>query len=129
MSMDNQPPITSPAPDQPRSEYPRPQMRRGECLCLNGEWEFAFDDADSGLAENWHDGRALPLRIHVPFAYQYPLSGIDEQAIHEIVWYAVDLPIDPAWTGRDLLLHFGAVDYECTIWVNGQEVGRNVGGH
>ncbi|MDQ3651679.1 MAG: glycoside hydrolase family 2 [Acidobacteriota bacterium] len=113
----------------PRPEYPRPQFVRGEWMNLNGEWEFAFDDANEGREKNWHDGRALPARINVPFPYQSELSGINDRSVHEVVWYTRDLEIPDEWSGRDLLLHFGAVDYAATLWVNGQEVGHNRGGH
>ncbi|MDQ3755508.1 MAG: glycoside hydrolase family 2 [Acidobacteriota bacterium] len=116
-------------PSIPRPEYPRPQFVRGEWMNLNGEWEFAFDDANEGREQNWQDGRALPARIRVPFPYQSELSGIGDRGIHEVVWYARDFEIPNEWTGRDLLLHFGAVDYAATLWVNGQEVGHNQGGH
>jgi beta-galactosidase/beta-glucuronidase len=113
----------------PRPEYPRPQFVRREWLNLNGDWEFAFDDADEGLSAGWCEGRTLPQRIVVPFAYQTELSGINDQSIHEIVWYARDFEVPAAWREQDVLLHFGAVDYRCTVWVNGQEVGHNQGGH
>ncbi len=113
----------------PRPEYPRPLLQRPEWHCLNGEWEFAFDDADAGLAGGWHDGRPLPDRIVVPFAYQSPLSGIHDTAIHEVVWYARSFTVPESWDGQDVLLHFGAVDYRATVWVNGREVGHNRGGH
>src|SRR5436190_9702251 len=113
----------------PRPEYPRPQFIRDPWLNLNGEWEFAFDDEDLGLDEGWSDGRKLPLRITVPFAYQTKLSGINDKSIHEVVWYARDLTVPAEWKGRDVLLNFGAVDYSTTLWVNGQEVGHNQGGH
>jgi beta-galactosidase/beta-glucuronidase len=113
----------------PRPEYPRPQFIRDPWLNLNGEWEFAFDDEDVGLDEGWSDGRKLPLRITVPFAYQTKLSGINEKRIHEVVWYARDLTVPAEWKGRDVLLNFGAVDYSTTLWVNGHEVGHNQGGH
>jgi beta-galactosidase/beta-glucuronidase len=96
---------------------------------LNGEWEFAFDDEDIGLQKGWGFGAALELRIIVPFPYQSELSGIDDKSVHEIIWYARDFEIPQQWAGMNLLLHFGAVDYECTVWVNGQEVGHNQGGH
>lgn len=113
----------------PRPEYPRPDFVRREWLCLNGPWEFAFDDDDQGMAHRWHDGRPLDGRIVVPFAYQSPLSGIGDTSIHEIVWYARSLAVPDGWHGRHLLLHFGAVDYQATVWVNGREVGHNRGGH
>ncbi len=113
----------------PRPEYPRPQFVRDLWLNLNGEWEFAFDDHNEGLRLGWHDGRQLPLRIIVPFAYQTELSGINDKSIHECVWYARTFEVLDEWQGQDLLLNFGAVDYASTVWVNGQEVGHNRGGH
>ena len=115
--------------DIPRSEYPRPQFVRSIWFNLNGEWEFAFDDADEGLSLGWHDGRELPLRIVVPFAYQTPLSGINDKSIHEVVWYARSFELPEEFYKRDLLLNFGAVDYSSTVWINGHEVGHNRGGH
>lgn len=115
--------------DIPRPEYPRPQFVRSLWFNLNGEWEFAFDDANEGLTQNWHDGRPFSMRIVVPFAYQTPLSGINDKSIHEIVWYARSFELPEQFYSRDLLLNFGAVDYSSTIWVNGQEVGHNRGGH
>ena len=112
----------------PRPEYPRPQLVRDQWLNLNGEWEFAFDDADEGLRLGWYDGRKLPRRIIVPFGYQAQLSGINDKSVHECVWYARNFEIPADWRG-DLLLNFGAVDYSSTVWVNGQEVGHNQGGH
>lgn len=113
----------------PRPEYPRPQFVREHWLNLNGEWEFAFDDAEEGLQQNWQDGRELPRRITVPFAYQTELSGINDKTIHEVVWYAKGFVIPDDWNGQDLLLNFNAVDYASIIWVNGYEVGHNQGGH
>jgi beta-galactosidase/beta-glucuronidase len=120
---------TTAAPALPRPEYPRPQFVRREWLNLNGAWEFAFDDGDHGLQEGWHDGRPLQTRITVPFPYQCERSGINEKGIHEVVWYARDFDVPAAWRGQDVLLHFGAVDYRTTVWVNGREVGHNRGGH
>ena len=114
---------------QPRPEYPRPQLVRERWLNLNGEWEFCFDDADQGLQEGLCDGRRLEGRITVPFPYQCDLSGIADPGIHEVVWYARTFTVPREWQGSDVLLHFGAVDYRCTVWVNGQEVGHNRGGH
>jgi beta-galactosidase/beta-glucuronidase len=113
----------------PRPEYPRPQFVREPWLNLNGEWEFAFDDSDEGLATGWHDGHELPLRITVPFAYQTELSSINDKAVHEIVWYARSFQLPDEWEQPDVLLNFGAVDYYSTVWVNGHEVGHNQGGH
>jgi len=115
--------------EAPRPEYPRPQFARSLWFNLNGEWEFAFDDADEGLQSGWQDGRELPRRINVPFAYQTERSGINNKSVHELVWYARTFELPEEFYKRDLLLNFGAVDYACTVWVNGQEVGHNRGGH
>jgi beta-galactosidase/beta-glucuronidase len=113
----------------PRPEYPRPHFARSLWFNLNGEWEFAFDDKEEGLRLGWHDGRELPSRITVPFAYQTSLSGVNDKSIHEVVWYARSFELPDEFYKRDLLLNFGAVDYACTVWINGQEVGHNRGGH
>jgi beta-galactosidase/beta-glucuronidase len=114
----------------PRPEYPRPQFVREEWLNLNGEWEFAFDDTDdAGCTKGWFEGGTLGGSIVVPFPYQSELSGVGDRSVHEVVWYARSFEVPETWRGRDLLLHFGAVDYAATLWVNGQEVGHNRGGH
>ncbi len=121
----------------PRPEYPRPQFRRRAWTNLNGEWRFAFDDRDAGLAAGWQDLTADDLRagappfdrsIVVPFCYQSKLSGIGETAFHDVVWYARTFGHTPAGDER-LLLHFGAVDYRATVWVNGTQVALHEGGH
>jgi beta-galactosidase/beta-glucuronidase len=116
-------------PSMPRPEYPRPQFVRREWLNLNGWWEFCFDDTDQGRSRGWHDGRPLTQQLRVPFPYQSELSGINDKGIHEVVWYARSFEVPPEWRDRDLLLHFGAVDYLTHVWVNGREVGHNRGGH
>jgi len=113
----------------PRPEYPRPQFVRPTWLNLNGEWEFAFDDLDRGSLDGWALGLPLERHITVPFPYQSPLSGINDKTIHEIIWYARTFEIPAGWRAMNVLLHFGAVDYQCTLWVNGLEVGHNQGGH
>jgi beta-galactosidase/beta-glucuronidase len=121
----------------PRPEYPRPQFRRQDWTNLNGEWHFAFDDSDLGLAEGWQNltvddldygGSPFDRRIVVPFSYQSRLSGIGETALHDVVWYARTFEHSPDENDR-LLLHFGAVDYRATVWVNGVQVASHEGGH
>ncbi len=112
----------------PRPEYPRPDFVRPDWLCLNGTWEFDFDDARQGLQAGWHNKR-LGDRIVVPFPYQSEMSGINDKGVHEVVWYSRLFDVPDAWRDHDLLLHFGAVDYRTTVWVNGHEIGHNRGGH
>lgn len=113
-----------------REEYPRPRLVRERWLSLNGKWRFDFDDADRGLREGWYlDPAPLSRRITVPFAYQTPASGINVQEHHPVVWYARDFTVPDAWHGEELYLHFGAVDYEATVWVNGRFAGQHRGGY
>lgn len=115
---------------QLREEYPRPQFVRAEWLNLNGEWEFAFDDAETGERDGWHEGaREFPARIAVPFCYQSELSGIADTAFHDTVWYRRSFVLPANYAGKRIVLHFGAVDYECRVWVNGKLVLAHEGGH
>lgn len=111
----------------PRSEYPRPQFVRDEWLCLNGEWQFEIDPGDSGLERGLRE-RELSGRIAVPFCPESELSGVGNTDFMNVVWYRRDVLIPQAWAGQRVLLHFQAVDYDATVWVNGVEVGRHRGG-
>lgn len=116
--------------DHLRAEHPRPQFVRDQWIHLNGEWEFDFDDEQAGDRERWHTGsRELTKRIQVPFAFQSKLSGIGDPDFHDIVWYRRKLTVPETFAGRRILLHFGAVDYEASVWVNGTLVARHEGGH
>ncbi len=111
----------------PRPEYPRPQFVRKEWLCLNGEWQFEIDPGDSGLARGLLE-RELAQRILVPFCPESTLSGIGDADFMAAVWYRRQVTIPREWAGKNVLLHFQAVDYDATVWVNGLEVGRHRGG-
>lgn len=115
----------------PRPDYPRPQFVRGDWLNLNGSWQFEYDDANAGLTARWYERgtHAFSRQITVPFAYQSPLSGIGDLGIHDLVWYARDFDVPQEWSGKRLLLHFGAVDYRAWVWVNGTFAGFHEGGH
>ena len=104
----------------PRPEYPRPQHERDRWLCLNGTWDFAFDD-DGG--ERGIPRGSFDRAIVVPFAYQSPLSGIGDRAVHPVVWYRRSFAVPGEWKGSRLLLHFGAVDYRSEYWLNGERLG------
>jgi len=111
----------------PRPEYPRPQFERKEWLCLNGRWEFEIDQGDSGL-ERGLLTRPLAGQITVPFCPESKLSGVENHDFLEAVWYRREVEIPSSWGERRVLLHFQAVDYDATVWVNGEEVGRHRGG-
>ncbi len=115
---------------QPREEYPRPQFVRERWLNLNGEWAFEFDDGNVGEREDWPSGhRAFSRTIIVPFCYQSELSGIGDTAFHDIVWYRRSFSLPADYGDSRILLHFGAVDYEARVWVNGKLVASHEGGH
>ncbi|WP_255947726.1 glycoside hydrolase family 2 protein [Streptomyces odontomachi] len=111
----------------PRPEYPRPGFAREDWLNLNGTWEFARDPGDSGLERGLVTAE-LPERILVPFCPESELSGIGDTDFHQAVWYRRTVRVPEAWAGRRVILHFGAVDHDATVWVNGHEVARHSGG-
>jgi len=112
----------------PRSEYPRPQFVRSDWLCLNGQWQFEIDNGDTGLQRGLKDKAKLDTEITVPFCPESPLSGIGDEDFMMAVWYRREVEIPKDWKGRNVLLHFQACDYDTTVWVNGEEVGRHRGG-
>ena len=73
----------------PRAEYPRPDFVRESFVCLNGEWDFAYDDDNRGLSEKWYEDKedTFDKKITVPYTYLCELSGINDQDFHDIVWY------------------------------------------
>lgn len=113
-----------------RSEYPRPDLVRHDWIGMNGEWEFAFDDQDQGLVKDWaHDPKSFTKKIIVPFPYQSPLSGIGDPAIHPVIWYHRFFTIPSDWAGKQVIIHFGACDYETFVWINGCLAGSHRGGY
>lgn len=92
-------------------------------------WEFAFDPKDLGLKEAWNDGRRLEKRIVVPFCPESVMSGIGDEGFHNICWYARNFDLPKNLRKHRLLLHFGAVDYQADIYLNGRHLGRHEGGY
>ena len=110
--------------EHPLPEYPRPQLRRNSYLNLNGIWEYAITKTAEKPA-------AMQGEIVVPFSPETPLSRVGHiLQPDEYLWYrrSVTLP-EGFFRGGRLLLHFGAVDQCCTVWVNGQEAGSHTGGY
>jgi len=113
----------------PRDLHPRPQLRRERWIDLCGSWGFAFDDTDIGLSERWFE-QAEPFdrEIVVPFPPESRLSGIHETGFHPVVWYRREIRIEDPDRRSRFLLHFGAVDYKASVWVNGRLAVEHVGG-
>jgi hypothetical protein len=100
---------------------------RRDWLNLNGAWQFETDRGDSGLERGLLD-RELSGEILVPFPPESELSGVGDTDFLEAVWYRRALTLPAAWAGRRVLLHFGAVDHDTTVWADGKEVARHRGG-
>ena len=114
--------------------YPRPQLIRPDWADLCGVWSFQHDDGEPGDAD-WSAGLPSARSITVPFPPESLASGIGEPGFHPVAWYERSItPDDLAAAGRTdaaprILLHFGAVDYRATVWIDGAFVGEHEGGH
>ena len=113
----------------PRGEHPRPDFQRDAWLSLNGEWQFEIDDKADGAARGLMSGKDLASKIIVPFCPESKLSGIGHYDLMKHVWYRRMFEVPAAMRGKRVLLHFGAVDYKATVWVNGQPAGTRIGGN
>src|SRR5215813_9764159 len=106
--------------------YPRPQLRRGNWLSLDGQWEFAIDPEARWTRPDqvrWTD------TIRVPFAPETPASGVGNTSLYRACWYRRTFDRPALGPGERLLLHFGAVDYQATVWVNGSVAAEHSGGY
>jgi beta-galactosidase/beta-glucuronidase len=105
------------------TEYPRPQLRRDKYVTLNGYWDYAI--TKEGRKPERFDGRIL-----VPFSPESILSGVNRQLKpDEFLWYQRQLPVEHRLPGKRLLLHFGAVDQSCEIYINDEKVAEHTGGY
>ncbi len=116
-----------PVGEPPRPEYPRPQFVRPDWLNLNGQWQFEIDRGDTGFERGLLE-RDLGSEITVPFCPESALSGIGDVDFLHAVWYRRTIQIPAEWAGRRVLAHFQAVDYDTTVWADGEEVARHRGG-
>ena len=106
--------------------YPRPQLERADWQCLNGSWEFALD-----AEAKWSrpEQVVFDATIEVPFAPETQASGIANTSFYMACWYRRQLQLPALKAGERLLLHFEAVDYAATVWVNGKLVATHEGGY
>ena len=114
----------------PRSEHPKPQFMRDTWLNLNGQWAFEIDQSRSGEYRGLHKADAtLEREITVPFCPESDLSGIGHKDFMNGVWYQKKVTLTDAQCAGRVFLHFGAVDYEAIVYVNGEKAGTHKGGY
>ena len=112
-----------------RSEHPKPQFMRENWMNLNGQWQFEFDYSDSGKEKEFYrNDKVYTKMIEVPFCPESKLSGIEEKDFLNAVWYKKEVEFTKDQLNGRVILHFGAVDYLATIYVNEKEVGQHKGG-
>ena len=111
----------------PRAEYPRPQFERSQWLNLNGTWTYTFDFGKSGVNRDFRNSKGFDKNILVPFCPESKLSGVEYTDFINSMWYQRTISVPAEWEGKQILLHFGAVDYEATIYIDGQEVMQHFG--
>lgn len=105
-------------------EYPRPQLTRADWMCLNGNWDLAILPAAAAKPDRFDK------KIVVPFPVESYLSGVQAKVEpDQRIWYRRTFTPPAKWQGQRLLLHFGAVDWDAKVWVNGVEAGGHQGGY
>ncbi|MGI5064303.1 glycoside hydrolase family 2 [Treponema denticola] len=109
--------------DCPLNEYPRPQLVRENWQCLNGRWDYAITETEE-VPKTW-DGAII-----VPFSPESLLSGVGKQLLPgKRLWYRREFVFEKCKDGERLLLHFGAVDQHCSVYINGKKAGSHSGGY
>jgi len=111
------------SPEKVHPEYPRPQLVRKDWQNLNGLWQLNIAGKDDAPPL----GKELDKKILVPFPVESALSGVMQHA--DRLWYRRLFTVPKDWEGKRVLLHFGAVDWEATVWVNGSKLGMHRGGY
>ena len=113
-----------------RKEHPKPQFKRENWQNLNGEWQFEYDFGVSGMSRGLYKNEAeYSMKIHVPFCPESKLSGIENVDFLNAVWYRREIFVTEEQLKGRVILHFGAVDYEATLFINEKEVGTHKGGY
>ena len=112
-------------PENVWQSYPRPQLQRAEWINLNGLWKYAVTDQNTPRKDVSFEGEIL-----VPFAIESSLSGVQKTFLPtDKLWYQREFTLNPSWKNKSTILQFGAVDYECQVWVNNRLAGTHKGGN
>lgn len=112
-----------------RQEHPNPQWERTNWRNLNGEWEFDFDFGKSAREQKLFQKGALSKKINVPFCPESELSGIGYKNFIAAVCYRKVISLSADELENRIFLHFGAVDFESFIYINGEQAGHHIGGY
>ncbi len=111
-------------PDAPWPEYPRPMMVRDRWQNLNGLWDYAIRPKEERQPSQF-DGKIL-----APYPIESALSGVKKTVgKNNRLWYRREFTIPSSWSGQRVLLHFEAVDWDATVWINGMEIDSHKGGY
>ncbi|HKW30231.1 MAG TPA: LamG-like jellyroll fold domain-containing protein, partial [Verrucomicrobiae bacterium] len=109
--------------NSPLPEYPRPQMVRTNWMNLNGIWQFQSGATNDPVPA----GQTLSSQILVPYPMESAISGVMQY--YAFAWYRRTFTVPSAWGGKRIILHLDAVDWQATVYVNGQKVGVHKGGY
>jgi len=112
----------------PRPEYPRPQFKRTAWINLNGKWTYTFDFSLSGRDRKLYNSQGFNDEITVPFCPESKLSGVEFKDFIQGMWYHRLISIPGTWKDKNILLHFGGIDYQSAVYIDGELVGRHWGG-
>ncbi|MBD3229268.1 MAG: beta-galactosidase [Candidatus Lokiarchaeota archaeon] len=111
-------------PNNPLPAHPKPQLKRDEWFNLNGLWDYAI------VPKNHSDVSEFDGKILVPFPVESPISGVKKTLRpKDRLWYRRYFSIPSSWSGRKVLLHFGAVDFRATVYLNNIKLGIHEGGY
>nr|MBC8404116.1 hypothetical protein [Planctomycetota bacterium] len=111
-------------PAAPLPEHPRPQFQRDDWTSLNGQWDYAITEVGAERPQQWQG------KITVPFAVESQLSGVSKRLSEkQLLWYRRDVVLPAAEDDSRALLHFGAVDWKATVWIDDYKLGEHSGGY
>ncbi len=111
-------------PANPLPEYPRPQLVREQWVNLNGLWDYTIIEKNSNSPESFNG------KILVPFPVESALSGVQERVgENRELWYKRTFTVPSSWKEKNVILNFGAVDWQADVWINDIKVGSHKGGY